>query len=74
MLWQEGGILARVEVSEMMGSSVHLHVRAADKDAIIVVPVLDAEESYEPGETVRFRFAGSSAHVFDRETGRNLEW
>jgi len=74
MLWQEGGVLARVDVCEMMGSSVHLHVRAAGKDAIIVVPVLDSEESYEPGETVRFRFAGSSAHLFDRETGKNLEW
>ena len=30
--------------------------------------------AYEPGETVRFRFAGSSAHLFDRETGKNLEW
>ena len=40
----------------------------------IVVPVLDSEESYEPGENVRFRFAGSSAHVFDPETGKNLEW
>ncbi len=74
LLWQEGGVLARVDVSEMMGSSVHLHVNAAGKDAIIVVPILDAEESYEPGDTVRFRFAGSSAHVFDRETGKNLEW
>jgi hypothetical protein len=53
---------------------VHLHVKAAGKDAIIVVPVLDSEESYEPGENVRFRFAGSSAHVFDPETGKNLEW
>jgi len=74
LLWQEGGVLARVDVSEMMGSSVHLHVNAAGKDAIIVVPILDAEESYEPGDTVRFRFAGSSAHVFDPETGKNLEW
>ena len=74
MLWQEGGILARVEVREMMGSSIHLHVRAAGKAAIIVVPLYDAEESYDSGETIRFRFAGSSAHIFDRESGRNLEW
>ena len=51
-----------------------LGTNLAGKDAIIVVPVMDSEESYEPGETVRFRFAGSSAHVFDPETGKNLEW
>ncbi len=74
LLWEKGGILARVDVSEMMGSSIHLHVTAAGKEAIIVVPILDAEETYESGETVRFRFAGSSAHLFDQETGKNLEW
>ena len=74
LLWQEGGVEAHVDVREMMGSSVHLHVRAAGKDAIIVVPILDSEESYDGGDTVRFRFAGSSAHLFDPETGKNLEW
>ena len=74
LLWQEGGIEARVDVREMMGSSVHLHVTAAGKEAIIVVQLYDAEDSYDSGDTVRFRFAGSSAHVFDRETGRNLEY
>ena len=73
LLWQEGGIEARVDVREMMGSSVHLHVTAAGKEAIIVVQLYDAEDSYDSGDTVRFRFAGSSAHVFDRESGRNLE-
>ena len=74
LLWQEGGVNANVEVIETMGSSVHLHVKAAGKDAIIVVPLYDAEEDYESGDTVRFRFAGSSAHLFDPETGANLEW
>ncbi len=74
LLWQEGGILARVDVREMMGSAIHLHVNAAGRDAIIVVPLLDAEESYDSGDSVRFRFSGSSAHVFDPETGKNLEW
>ena len=74
MLWQEGGVKANVEVIEMMGSSVHLHVKAAGRDAIIVVPLYDAEETYDNGDTVRFRFAGSSAHLFDPETGANLEW
>ena len=73
LLWQEGGIEARVDVREMMGSSVHLHVTAAGREAIIVVQLYDAEDSYDSGDTVRFRFAGSSAHVFDRESGRNLE-
>ena len=32
------GISARVDVSEMMGSSVHLHVNADGRDVIIIVP------------------------------------
>ena len=74
LLWQEGGVNANVEVIETMGSSVHLHVKAAGKDAIIVVQLFDAEDSYDSGDNVRFRFAGSSAHLFDPETGANLEW
>ena len=74
LLWQEGGVNAKVEVIETMGSSVHLHVKAAGRDAIIVVQLFDAEDSYDSGDTVRFRFAGSSAHLFDPETGANLEW
>ena len=41
VLAKTGGIPARVDVSEMMGSSVHLHLTAAGHDAVVIVPTLD---------------------------------
>ena len=70
----QGGVEGKVEVSEMMGSSVHLHVNADGKDVIIIVPTQDLKENFNIGETVRFCFAGNVAHVFSKETDRNLEY
>ena len=68
------GVEAKVDVSEMMGSSVHLHVSAEGKDVIIIVPTIDMTGHYGMGDTVHFSFKGSVAHVFSKETERNLEW
>ena len=68
------GVPAKVDVSEMMGSSVHLHVDADGRDVIIIVPILDMEDNYKYGDLVHFTFAGNVAHVFSKETGKNLEY
>lgn len=68
------GVEAKVDVSEMMGSSVHLHVSAAGKDVIIIVPTMDMKGHYAMGDTVHFSFEGSVAHVFSKDTEKNLEW
>ena len=70
----QDGIAAKVDVSEMMGSSVHLHVTAEGKDVIIIVPTLDMKEHYAMGDAVSFSFDGNVAHVFSKETEKNLEW
>ena len=70
----ESGVAAKVDVSEMMGSSVHLHVTAEGKDVIIIVPTIDMAGSYAIGDNVHFTFKGNVAHVFSKETGKNLEW
>ena len=70
----EAGIEAKVDVSEMMGSSVHLHVSAEGKDVIIIVPTIDMKGHYKIGDTVHFTFGGNVAHVFSKETEKNLEW
>ena len=72
----DGAIRATVDVSEMMGSAVHIHVNACGQDVIIVVPLSEEEdgEAMPMGTPVRFTFRGSAAHVFDVETGRNLEY
>ena len=70
----EGGVPAKVDVSEMMGSSIHLHVSAEGRDVIIIVPTIDMKGSYSIGDTVSFSFNGNVAHVFSKETEKNLEW
>ena len=66
------GIVAKVDVSEMMGSSVHLHVSAEGRDVIIIVPTIDMKGNYSMGDTVHFTFEGNVAHVFSKETEKNL--
>ena len=68
------GVEARVDVSEMMGSSVHLHVNAEGRDVIIIVPTADMTDNFEMGDIVRFGFKGNVAHVFSKETDKNLEF
>jgi multiple sugar transport system ATP-binding protein len=71
------GVKATVEVSEMMGSSVHLHLNAEGKDTVIIVPTITLGENagkFTPGSTLKFTFGGNVAHVFSKETERNLEF
>ncbi len=71
----ETGIKAKVDVSEMMGSSVHLHVTTEDgRDVVIIVPTVDMKGNFAMGDTVHFSFGGNVAHVFSKETDKNLEW
>ena len=71
------GLTGNIEVSEMMGSSVHLHVTALGQDVVMVVSTMDmtgAEvAALGGGKAVEFTFAGHVCHVFDKETGLNLE-
>ena len=67
------GISAKIEVSEMMGASVHLHVSAAGRDVIIIVPTQEADEMPAMGDQINFTFSGKVAHVFSKEDERNLE-
>ena len=68
------GVPATVDVSEMMGSSIHLHVTAESRDVIIIVPTEGAVSHFAMGSVVNFTFSGNVAHVFSKETSKNLEW
>ena len=70
----EDGVKAKVDVSEMMGSSVHLHLTAEGRDVIIIVPTVDMDRIPRMGDELRFTFAGKVAHVFSKETEKNLEF
>ncbi len=71
------GLPARVDVSEMMGSAVHLHATAEGRDMVIIVPTMDVlgnyVDSFSHGSEIRLTFGGSVCHLFDKE-GRNLEF
>ena len=70
----ESGIDGRVDVSELMGSSVHLHINAEGRDVIAIVPTNGGESVYPMGAELKLNFAGNVAHVFSKEDEKNLEW
>ncbi len=66
-----------IQVSEMMGSELHLHVLVGDGDKLIVrVPTvtLDDEQRKEMvyGHKIYVTFEGKVMHFFDAETEKNL--
>ena len=68
------GIPATVDVSEMMGSSIHLHVTVEGNDAIIIVPTLDRKGDFPIGTSLHLAFSGNVCHAFSKGSGVNLEW
>ncbi len=67
---------AKVDVSEMMGSELYVHVTAVGKDCVLRIATVDlpAENRYgfKYGDQLTFTFDGALAHLFDPETGLNL--
>ena len=68
----DSGIAATVDVSEMMGSNVHLHVSIGDSDAIVIVPNASDIGSFSPGDSINLDIPGRRLHLFDGATGKNL--
>ncbi len=71
------GLTATMDVSEMMGGEVHLHVTCAGRDVVIVVPTMDLQgdrtELFARGTQINFTFNGSVCHLFG-EDEKNLEF
>ena len=67
-------IPAKIDVSEMMGSQINLHINVNGKEGIIIVDTMsNAGRSFQMGEEINFTFAPEVIHVFDTD-GRNLEY
>ena len=66
-----------VDVSELMGSTVHLHVTSLGRDVVMVVSTMNMSAAevaaLANGSPVKFSFPGHVCHVFNKETGLNLE-
>ena len=66
-----------LEVNEMMGSELHLHVFTKDESRLIVrVPTIDLSQetrkSLVYGKVLQITFSGKVMHFFDAETRKNL--
>ena len=68
-------LTGKVDVSEMMGSAVHLHVNVLGKDAIIIVQTMDLKDqsALTMGKDISFTFPAEMVHLFDKSTTMNLE-
>ena len=65
-----------VDVSEMMGSEIHLHISAANKDVVLRIPTADLTEDkrggFAYGSHLNFTFRNNLIHLFNPETEENL--
>ena len=69
-------LTGKVDVSEMMGSELYLHVTVGDKNVVLRVPttVLPKEQKagIPFGTPVHFTFRSDLIHLFDPESEKNL--
>ena len=70
----DDGIDATVDVSELMGSELHLHVNSNGKDVVIVVPTTDIDLNAVHGshKPVKYSFRPELMHFFGKDTEQNL--
>ena len=62
-----------IEVTELMGSTVHVHVRTEDGSFVLIVPATEiAKRDLEIGNDIWFKFEDNAVHLFDKETEKNL--
>ena len=73
MVLADKGIKAKVDVSELMGTSVHLHVTALGRDVIAIVPT-EGRKVELAGQEIHLSFSGNVANLFSKEDEKNLEF
>ena len=68
------GIEATIDVTELMGSELHLHLNSAGKDVVVVVPTteVDVDKLHGSHETVHYTFKPELMHIFNKETEEAL--
>ena len=69
----ESGIPAEVDVSELMGSELHLHLAANGQDVVAVIPTANIDPgAYARHTAVKFGFDAKLVHLFDSDSEKNL--
>ena len=69
-------IASKVDVSEMMGSEVYLHVNAVGRDVVLRIPTVELPAEHRSGipygTDIHFTFRPELVHLFDPQTEKNL--
>ena len=69
-------IASKVDVSEMMGSEVYLHVNAVGRDVVLRIPTVELPAEHRSGipygTDIHFTFRPELVPLFDPETEKNL--
>jgi multiple sugar transport system ATP-binding protein len=67
------GIDAVIEVAEMMGSEMHLHMNASGTEVIAIVPTLNMDiDEMSAGTKLKLKLQTEAMHLFDAETEESL--
>ena len=73
---EEGAVHAKVDVTEMMGSEMHMHLNVDGQDVVVRVPTIDLDERFRGGvgsiSEIDFKFSAALIHLFSEENGNNL--
>ena len=71
-----GALGGKVDVSEMMGSEVYLHVNAVGRDVVLRIPTVELPAEHRSGipygTDIHFTFRPELVHLFDPQTEKNL--
>ena len=70
-----GSLTATVDVTELMGATIHMHVNIHGKDAIIILPTVDLtgeQKNLGYGAKINIAFGGHVVHMFNKETEKTL--
>ena len=72
----DASLTAKIDVVEMMGTNVHLHLAYNGKNIILVTQARDENHhlkmDYEIESVIHFSFLPQAMYLFDSETGKNL--
>ena len=70
-----GAVTGQIEVTELMGSTVHVHVTTPDGNFVLVIPANDLEGeggTLAAGDSISFKLDAETIHVFNKQTGITL--
>ena len=69
-------IPAKIDVSELLGNVIHLHISIDGENAVLVLPISDSSEDmhtmFPYGSDISVEFNLNFVHLFDMQTGQNL--